>query len=292
MQTNVYTTPLQGTPDYRNAGIIKVRDFEGNRYNVGKIIYERYDDQNFQYVFSPYWDMIQYLPQELFGGIPGIDMDIRKEHYYRVNMTPSFIAKRTPSRQRENIRELLDEVGLDYYDRFEWLLRTERSCGDDNFIVERLRAEPLTYDCVNDKILNDLQPGDAVRLKSLSDVFAGSKRVLSPLFRLIQSGASIYIEEGDIHLSVETEKNTLYLLERMMAYDKRLRSIRQKEGIQKAKEEGKYKGRKRLPVDALQFDSIVNRFEEGMLTEKEALEQLNMSRSTFYRRIKEKRNQS
>lgn len=289
---NEYTTPLSGTPDYSVAGIIKVRDFEGNRYNIGKITYERYDDQNFQYIFSPYWEMIQYLPQGLFDGIPGIDMDVKKEHYYRVNITPSFISKRTPSRQREDIHELLNEVGLDYYDRFEWLLRTKRSCGDDNFVVERLRDKSVTYDYVNDEMLNELQPGDRVNIESFSDIFAGKKMALSPLFRLIQSGASIYIKEENIHISVETEPNTLYLLERLMAYEARFRKLRQKEGIHKAKEEGKYKGRKRIQVDEKQFHRVMNEFENGFITEEEALMRLQISRSTFYRRLKEKRNQS
>ena len=52
-------------------------------------------------------------------------------------MTPVFISQRSPSKNRENLKELLDSVGLDYYDRFEWMLRTETRCGDDNFFVVR-----------------------------------------------------------------------------------------------------------------------------------------------------------
>ena len=64
------------------------------------------------------------LPASVFQGIPGIDMDLRLERYYRVNYIPTFIAERTPSESREDLWELLTSVGLDYYDRFEWLLRT------------------------------------------------------------------------------------------------------------------------------------------------------------------------
>ena len=59
---------------------------------------------------------------------------------YRVNMMPYFISERTPSEKREDLWELLEEVGLDYYDRFEWLLRTNMRCGTDNLIVERADA--------------------------------------------------------------------------------------------------------------------------------------------------------
>ena len=57
-----------------------------------------------------------------------------------INMMPYFISERTPSEKREDLWELLEEVGLDYYDRFEWLLRTNMRCGTDNLIVERADA--------------------------------------------------------------------------------------------------------------------------------------------------------
>lgn len=72
--------------------------------------------------------------------IHGLDMSMRLERYYRVNMMPYFISERTPSEKREDLWELLEEVGLDYYDRFEWLLRTNMRCGTDNLIVERADA--------------------------------------------------------------------------------------------------------------------------------------------------------
>ena len=49
-----YTMPLEGIPYFCNVGIIKVADRENQHYNIGEIAYERYDDQNFQYVFQPY----------------------------------------------------------------------------------------------------------------------------------------------------------------------------------------------------------------------------------------------
>ena len=129
---NEYTLPLQGKPYYRSSGIIYAVDRNGNKYAVGQVDLERFDDQNFQYVFTPEWSVIDTLPSSIFQGIPGLDMSMRLERYYRVNMTPYFISERTPSESREDLWELLEAVGLDYYDRFEWLLRTDMRCGTDN----------------------------------------------------------------------------------------------------------------------------------------------------------------
>lgn len=53
--------------------------------------------------------MIDSLPASIFQGIPGLDMSLRPERYYRVNMTPYFISERTPSEGREDLWELLEE---------------------------------------------------------------------------------------------------------------------------------------------------------------------------------------
>ena len=289
MLASEYITPIEGLPYFRSVGIIKAVDKNKNRYNVAKVSFERYDDQNFQYVFSPYWDLIEYLPKEVFDGIPGINMDVKKEHYYRVNMTPSFISKRTPSRTRENVKELLDEVGLDYYDRFEWLLRTERCCGDDNLIVERMREEAITFEKADAETINLVQPGDEIILNSLCDIAPNKKCLSESLFRLLQSGATISVKEDNITFSAESCPNPLYILERMMEYSKAYDVIRRKEGIEQAKSEEKYKGRKKLEIDMLVFEDVADKFAKGIIGETQALTKLNMSRSTFYRRMREYR---
>ena len=95
---NEYTFPLQGKPYYRSSGIIYAVDRSGNKYAVGQVDLERFDDQNFQYVFTPEWSVIDTLPSSIFQGIPGLDMSMRLERYYRVNMTPYFISERTPAK--------------------------------------------------------------------------------------------------------------------------------------------------------------------------------------------------
>lgn len=287
MLASEYITPIEGIPYFRSVGIIKAVDKNKNRYNVAEVAYERYDDQNFQYVFSPYWKLIEFLPKDVFDGIPGINMDVKKEHYYRVNMTPSFVSKRTPSRTRENVKELLDEVGMDYYDRFEWLLRTDRYCGDDNLIVERMRKEVTTFEKADAETINLVQPGDKIILNSLCDIAPNKKLLSESLFRLLQSGATVSVKEDNITFSAKLCPSPLYILERMMEYSKLYDDMRRKEGIEKAKEENKYKGRKRIEVDALVFEDIADKFEKGIIVESLALEKLCMSRSTFYRRMRE-----
>ena len=115
---NRITTPLAGTPSFINSGIIKAVMKNGDKVSVAQIDYQEFDEENFQYVISPYWDIVDGLPASVFQGIPGIDMELRLKDYYRVNYIPTFISERTPSESREDLWELLESVGLDYYDRF------------------------------------------------------------------------------------------------------------------------------------------------------------------------------
>lgn len=238
-RTTEYTTPLQGIPYYRNVGLIKASDQSGAQYCVGEISYERYDDQNFQYVVTPYWEQIESLPIQIFSGIPGFDMSVRRDRYYRVNITPGFIQMRTPSESREDLWELLEEVGLDYYDRFEWLLRSGKRCGDDNLIVVRKRKS-RQYDINKEEInLNDLQPGDKVYLNHLYDITTADKPFSNCIYRLLINGADVYISKEQRWIEAEERRVMLYLLLSMEEYADNYASIHQENGIRRAKQAGK-----------------------------------------------------
>ena len=60
---------------------------------------------------------------------------------------------------------------------------------------------------------------------------------------------------------------------------------RQREGIAIAKELGKYKGRK--PIQVPEFEQVIAKWRSGTITAAEAMRTLHVSKSTFYRRIKQ-----
>ena len=287
MLTNEYTTPLVGRPYYSNAGIIKVYDRNNRDYNVGEVVLERFDEQNFQYIIKPYWELIEDIPHGLFQGIPGINMDIRKESYYRVNMTPAFISMRTPSESRENVSELMESVGLDYYDRFEWLLRSEMRCGDDNLLVVR---KPRDIQRIRgwENIRNrHFHPSDVVEIYSLADMQSSNARIVEDMFRLLQSGVQIYIISEDRYLGYDERRTMLYLLRNMLECIDRNNRLRREEGIEEAKRNGRYAGRKPIELDDQLLKQVAIAFLNNRISEQEAMQRLGInSRSTFYRRIR------
>ncbi len=287
MLTSEYIRPLEGIPYYRNEGIIKVYDRYNRNYSVGEVIFERFDDQNFQYIIKPYWKFIDQLPHELFQGIPGINMDLRREAYYRVNMTPTFISMRTPSESRENVRELMRVVGLDYYDRFEWLLRSEMKCGDDNLLVVRKPADNLRIQSLKEVKNRYLHPGDVVEIDNLSDMESSNAKLIEDLFSLLHSGVQIYIRSENRYIDDNERRTMLYLLRNMLECIDRNNRNKRVEGIAVAKQNGKYTGRKPIEVDEELLKQIAITFLNNRISEQDAMVRLGInSRSTFYRKIR------
>ena len=284
--TNDYNTPLQGTPYYRNCGVIYATTKQ-DKYAVGHIAYERFDEQNFQYVIKPEWSVIDALPSAIFQGIPGLDMSLRAEAYYRVNLTPYFIQERTPSESREDLWELLEAVGLDYYDRFEWLLRANVTCGIDNLIVERA-MESRRISAAEEEAVENVQPTDVIVIEDFASLASTPVKLKKKMLRILSTGAQIYLKAEARMLSEEECSVMLRLLLAQQTVGNNETRKRREEGIKTAKEQGRYRGRRSIAVDKHLLKLAVDEMRSGLIDEQTAMQRAGIkSRSTFYRRVKE-----
>jgi hypothetical protein len=281
------TTPLTGKISYRNAGIIKVVCQSGEKISVGKIEYEHFDDESYQYIISLFWDIIDGLPSNVFAGIPGIKMEKHLTSYYRVNYEPVFITERTPSENREDLWELLGSVGLDYYDRLEWLIRTPMRAANDNLIVERMRKdkEVFIYNHSN-KNISSLQYGDEVVVDSMQDFGSTPSSLSRTLANILFAGVNINVKTKEkIYSNVERSVLIPVVIAEFYAVMRERKSL-QKKGISSARSEEKYKGRAKIKVDKSKFEKALKKFKTKQITIEEAMSLSGISsRSTFYRRI-------
>ncbi|MHB1485551.1 MAG: recombinase family protein [Saccharofermentanales bacterium] len=286
---NIYTTPLTGNIAYRHVGIIKAVGPYGEKVSVGKIEYQHFDDESFQYIISPFWDIIDGLPPRVFQGIPGINMEKRFENYYRANYVPVFITERSPSPNREDLWELMKSVGLDYYDRMEWLIRTPMRAANDNLIVERMRDDKEVFDFRHSKEgINRLQYGDEVIVDSIADFGSTPGSLSKTLAMVLFAGADIRIESTKKTISKKERPILIpFVLAEYYAAIHEQKNV-QKSGISAAKKAGKYKGRAKTEIDKTLFEDALKRFKTKQITIKEAMSLSGISsRSTFYRRIKD-----
>lgn len=286
MSQNTITTPLAGTPSYINSGIIKAVMKNGEKVSVAQIDYQEFDEENFQYVITPYWDIVDGLPSSVFQGIPGIDMDLRLKDYYRVNYIPTFISERTPSENREDLWELLESVGLDYYDRFEWLLRTEMRAANDNLIVERRRLQE-TAEQFSPDVISGLQYGDKVIVESLEAIADTTAGFADVMFTIATSGVDVITKSGQVLIDAATRAAMIPYVITQRIISRRERKANRQKGIEKAKKDGKYTGRKPIVVDETALRQVAKELDEGIITVEEAMRRTKInSRSTFYRKLK------
>lgn len=283
---NRITTPLAGNPSYVNSGIIKAVMKTGEKISIAQIDYQEFDEENFQYVISPYWEIIDGLPSSVFQGIPGIDMDLRLEKYYRVNYIPTFIAERTPSENREDLWELLEAVGLDYYDRFEWLLRTTMRAANDNLIVEKRRESQVIEEFMSER-LPMLQYGDKLIVEAMEAIADTATGFMDDIFTVVTSGVDMVNQNGEIIIDKTAREGMVPVVVTQRIIARREYAANRRAGIEQAKKKGKYTGRKPIEVDEQVLRQVNQEFKEGLITIEEAMRRAKIgSKSTFYRRVR------
>ena len=60
-------------------GIICIKDNYNIEYRVSVIEYEEFEDETYEYRFYPNYEIIGLLNDDIFQGIPGLNLDLRKE---------------------------------------------------------------------------------------------------------------------------------------------------------------------------------------------------------------------
>jgi len=230
-------------------------------FKVARITYELFEDESYQYIFEPYYDVIDGLEDVDWGGIPGLDLESRQKQYYRVGIVPVFISERTPSPNRINLLEELKQANLAYLDRLQWLINTNTVYTGDKLLVK---------------------PDGFNSFKGISNQSA-QWHTLSILHLL---GMRIPIEiEGRVFSGDErTSLIRAFVLEYEFLSAKRRKS--QAIGQVEARERGVYQGRKPIKVSIPMLDEVQRNLSSGLITFEEAMQLTKMSRATLYRNLK------
>ncbi len=285
---NKHIAPLSGEIVRTSVGVIKAVGLHGEKYSVGKIEYQLFSEAGYQYVISPYWDVVDGLGEEGFQGIPGIPMELRRKHYYRANRQPVFVSMRSPSEDREDLEKLLEEAGMNSYDRLEWLVRTQQQ-GGDHLTLEPYRQGTREF-CYNglDTLLCQLQYGDLVRISSQSEVSNNPSVYTEHLLRMVAAGAVIRFEKEKIVIDKNVRSAVLSILQRQYYAGKNQQILKHRRGVEGAKNRGAYRGRRPMQIEPGKIQKVSDLFHAKKISEAEAMQRLGIvSRSTFYRKLKE-----
>ncbi|MBP1807434.1 recombinase family protein [Rubellimicrobium aerolatum] len=130
--------------------------------------------------------------------------------------------------------------------------------------------------------LDYVREGDTLVITKLDRLARSVAHLLDILAKLDAKGVSLRILSMGIDTATPTGKLMLTVLG---AFEREIMLERQREGIAKAKAEGRYKGR--VPTAMKQADQIRRLAVEGM-TRKAIAERLNVSERSVYRALEDK----
>ena len=133
-----------------------------------------------------------------------------------------------------------------------------------------------------------LETGDCLEIDSFAASGADSAELLDAINSVADRGADFVSLLEGIDTRSATQLSFFALCRAIRALDEGKIHARRRDGIEKAKEEGHYKGRKPIAVDEDLFDSVASLWRSGEITAREAMARLDLKPNTFYRRIKER----
>ena len=134
------------------------------------------------------------------------------------------------------------------------------------------------------KMMAYVRRGDTVIVESISRFARNTRDLLNLMEQLSAKGVEFVSKKEAIDTTTPTGKFMLTVFGAVAELEREYILQRQREGIEIAKQQGKYKGRK--PLAQPGFQEMVIRWKRGEITAVEACRRLGMSKASFYRKVK------
>lgn len=134
------------------------------------------------------------------------------------------------------------------------------------------------------KMMDYVRQGDTVIVESISRFARNTKDLLELIEQLTAKHVEFISKKEAIDTTTPTGKFMLTVFGAVAELEREYILQRQREGIEIAKQAGKYKGRK--PITHPNFDKVVSQWKSGDISAVEAMRRLDMKPSTFYRKVR------
>ena len=156
-----------------------------------------------------------------------------------------------------------------------------RSLGVDEVYVDHMSGKNVNRPELQ-KMMEYVRKGDIVIVESISRFARNTRDLLELVEQLTAKGVEFVSRKEAIDTTTPTGK---FMLTVFGAVAELEREYIQREGIAIAKAQGKYRGRK--PIQVPEFEQVTSKWKSGTITAAEAMRTLHMTKTTFYRRVKQ-----
>lgn len=168
----------------------------------------------------------------------------------------------------------------------------EQNTARQDVIMSQLGVEKIYTDRISGKsmerpelqrMLDYVRDGDSLTVESISRLARNTKDLLEIVELLTAKNVRFISKKEALDTSTPAGRFMLTIFGAVAELEREYIRDRQREGIDIAKAEGKYNGR---PLKMLEdFDVVYQHWKSNQITASAAAKQLDVSRSTFYRRV-------
>lgn len=159
-----------------------------------------------------------------------------------------------------------------------------KSLGVDRVYIDKMSGKDVKRPALLE-MLEFVREGDSVIVESISRFARNTKDLLELTEELNNKRVQFVSQKEKIDTDTPAGKFMLTIFGAVAELEREYIRQRQREGIEIAREQGKYKGRPAKQLDT--FIEIYQQWKAGNVTAVSASKQLNISRSTFYRKVAE-----
>ena len=157
-------------------------------------------------------------------------------------------------------------------------------------MMEEQNAERLFIDKASGKntdrkafkeMMAFVRAGDTVIVESISRIARNTRDLLSIVSDLTEKGVEFVSLKENMDTTTPQGRFMLTVFGALAELERENILERQREGIEIAKSEGKYKGRKPVEVDEKRFREVCARWRSGEITATAAMQEVGLKPNTF-----------
>lgn len=160
-----------------------------------------------------------------------------------------------------------------------------------NYGVDRIFSEKISGANADrpqlKAMLDYVREGDTLYVESISRLGRSTKDLLNIIDSLTAKGVTLISNKENIDTNSPTGKFMLTVFAALSQLEREQLRQRQREGIEIAKVQGKYTGRKPIPIDWTKFGQLYGEWKLKKITARDFMKKMNLTANTFYRRVRE-----